>query len=78
MLINISELVFLRLPKLRPGKRSREHGRLYGRHNLVDWLVDFQIQSKLLHETLFLTTFTAERSLAVEWKDVHRYEEVMI
>ena len=68
MLINISELVYLRLPK-----RSREHGRLYGGHNLVDWLGDVQIQSNLLHETLFLTIFTVERSLAVEGKDVHRY-----
>ncbi|CAN0540378.1 unnamed protein product, partial [Ectocarpus sp. 8 AP-2014] len=39
---------------------------------LVDWLVEVQIQFKLLQETLFLTVNTIDRFLAVEGKDVHR------
>jgi len=39
---------------------------------LVDWLVEVQIQFKLLQETLFLTINTIDRFLAVEGKDVHR------
>jgi len=39
---------------------------------LVDWLVEVQIQFKLLQETLFLTIDTIDRYLAVEGKKVHR------
>jgi len=39
---------------------------------LVDWLVEVQIQFKLLQETLFLTVNTIDRFLAAEGKDVHR------
>jgi len=39
---------------------------------LVDWLVEVQIQFKLLQETLFLTVDTIDRYLAVEGKNVHR------
>jgi len=39
---------------------------------LVDWLVEVQIQFKLLQETLFLTVNTIDRFLAVEGKTVHR------
>ena len=38
----------------------------------VDWLVEVQIQSKLLQGTLFLTIITIDRFLSVEGKDVHR------
>merc|ERR1712025_504373 len=39
---------------------------------LVDWLVEVQIQFKLLQETLFLTVDTIDRFLAVEDKTIHR------
>merc|ERR1711955_91143 len=39
---------------------------------LVDWLVEVQIQFKLLQETLFLTVDTIDRFLAVEGKNIHR------
>jgi len=39
---------------------------------LVDWLVEVQIQFKLLQETLFLTVDTIDRFLAVEGKTIHR------
>jgi len=39
---------------------------------LVDWLVEVQIQFKLLQETLFLTVNTIDRFLAVEGKTLHR------
>ena len=38
----------------------------------MDWLVEVQIQSKLLQGTLFLTIITIDRFLSVEGKDVHR------
>merc|ERR1711942_188126 len=39
---------------------------------LVDWLVEVQIQFKLLQETLFLTVNTIDRFLAVEGKSVYK------
>merc|ERR1711875_46937 len=39
---------------------------------LVDWLVEVQIQFKLLQETLFLTVNTIDRFLAIEGKTLHR------
>merc|ERR1712105_369257 len=39
---------------------------------LVDWLVEVQIQFKLLQETLFLTVNTIDRFLALEGKTLHR------
>jgi len=39
---------------------------------LVDWLVEVQMQFKLLQETLFLTVNTIDRFLAVEGKNVYR------
>jgi len=39
---------------------------------LVDWLVEVQIQFKLLQETLFLTVDTIDRFLALEGKTIHR------
>merc|ERR1711955_108675 len=39
---------------------------------LVDWLVEVQIQFKLLQETLFLTVDTIDRFLAVEGMNIHR------
>merc|ERR1712025_898 len=39
---------------------------------LVDWLVEVQIQFKLLQETLFLTVNTIDRFLAIEGKTIHR------
>jgi len=39
---------------------------------LVDWLVEVQMQFKLLQETLFLTINTIDRFMAVEGKDVPR------
>jgi len=39
---------------------------------LVDWLVEVQMQFKLLQETLFLTVNTIDRFLAVEGKTVYR------
>jgi len=39
---------------------------------LVDWLVEVQMQFKLLQETLFLTVNTLDRFLAVEGKNVNR------
>merc|ERR1712215_89129 len=39
---------------------------------LVDWLVEVQIQFKLLQETLFLTVDTIDRFLALEGKTLHR------
>merc|ERR1712236_108334 len=39
---------------------------------LVDWLVEVQIQFKLLQETLFLTVDTIDRFLAVEGKNVYK------
>merc|ERR1712105_199906 len=39
---------------------------------LIDWLVEGQIQFKLLQETLFLTVDTIDRFLALEGKTLHR------
>merc|ERR1712096_113167 len=39
---------------------------------LIDWLVEVQIQFKLLQETLFLTVDTIDRFLALEGKTLHR------
>merc|ERR1712105_230741 len=39
---------------------------------LIDWLVEVQMQFKLLQETLFLTVNTIDRFLAVEGKTVYR------
>jgi len=39
---------------------------------LVDWLVEVQMQFKLLQETLFLTVNTIDRFLAVEGKNVFK------
>merc|ERR1711942_460563 len=39
---------------------------------LVDWLVEVQMQFKLLQETLFLTVHTIDRFLAVEGKSVYK------
>merc|ERR1712000_797224 len=39
---------------------------------LIDWLIEVQIQFKLLQETLFLTVNTIDRFLAVEGKTIHR------
>jgi len=39
---------------------------------LVDWLVEVQIQFKLLQETLFLTVDTIDRYLNIDGKNVHR------
>jgi len=39
---------------------------------LIDWLVEVQMQFKLLQETLFLTVNTIDRFLAVEGKNVYR------
>merc|ERR1711931_142892 len=39
---------------------------------LVDWLVEVQMQFKLLQETLVLTINTIDRFMAVEGKDVQR------
>merc|ERR1719431_664834 len=39
---------------------------------LVDWLVEVQVQFKLLQETLFLTVNTIDRFLAVEGKTVFK------
>jgi len=39
---------------------------------LVDWLVEVQMQFKLLQETLFLTVNTIDRFLAIEGKTVYR------
>jgi len=39
---------------------------------LVDWMVEVQVQFKLLQETLFLTVNTIDRFLAIEGKSVHR------
>jgi len=39
---------------------------------LVDWLVEVQMQFKLLQETLFLTVNTIDRFLVVEGKTVYR------
>merc|ERR1712025_541173 len=39
---------------------------------LVDWLVEVQMQFKLLQETLFLTVDTIDRFLAVEGKTVYK------
>jgi len=39
---------------------------------LVDWLVEVQMQFKLLQETLFLTVNTIDRFLAVEGKNVYK------
>merc|ERR1711942_604589 len=39
---------------------------------LVDWLVEVQMQFKLLQETLFLTINTIDRFLAVEGKSVYK------
>merc|ERR1712055_763044 len=39
---------------------------------LVDWLVEGQMQFKLLQETLFLTVNTIDRFLAVEGKNVYK------
>eukprot|EP00091_Calanus_sinicus_P014566 TRINITY_DN32169_c0_g1_i1.p1 TRINITY_DN32169_c0_g1~~TRINITY_DN32169_c0_g1_i1.p1 ORF type:complete len:153 (+),score=47.03 TRINITY_DN32169_c0_g1_i1:44-460(+) len=39
---------------------------------LVDWLVDVQMQFKLLQETLFLTISIIDRYLMAEGKTVHR------
>merc|ERR1711887_438791 len=39
---------------------------------LVDWLVEVQIQFKLLQETLFTTVDTIDRFLAVEGKTIAR------
>eukprot|EP00092_Neocalanus_flemingeri_P015065 GFUD01016272.1.p1 GENE.GFUD01016272.1~~GFUD01016272.1.p1 ORF type:complete len:387 (+),score=101.04 GFUD01016272.1:230-1390(+) len=39
---------------------------------LVDWLVEVQMQFKLLQETLFLTIDTIDRFLAVDGKTIHR------
>jgi len=39
---------------------------------LVDWLVEVQMQFKLLQETLFLTVNTIDRFLAVEGKTVYK------
>merc|ERR1711936_1373322 len=38
---------------------------------LIDWLVEVQMQFKLLQETLFLTVNTIDRFLAVEGKNVY-------
>merc|ERR1712055_715535 len=43
---------------------------------LVDWLVEVQMQFKLLQETLFLTVNTIDRFLAVVGKTVCKIEEV--
>merc|ERR1712133_309796 len=39
---------------------------------LIDWLVEVQIQFKLLQETLFLTVDTIDRYLNIDGKNVHR------
>jgi len=39
---------------------------------LVDWLVEVQIQFKLVQETLFLTVDTIDRYLNIKGKNVHR------
>jgi len=39
---------------------------------LIDWLVEVQIQFKLLQETLFLTVNTIDRFMAVEGKSIPR------
>jgi len=39
---------------------------------LVDWLVEVQMQFKLLQETLFLTVNTIDRFLAVEGRNVYK------
>merc|ERR1712055_634794 len=39
---------------------------------LIDWLVEVQMQFKLLQETLFLTVNTIDRFLAVEGKNVYK------
>merc|ERR1711970_598832 len=39
---------------------------------LIDWLVEVQMQFKLLQETLFLTVNTIDRFLAVEGKNVFK------
>merc|ERR1712243_525151 len=39
---------------------------------LVDWLVEVQMQFKLLQETLFLTVDTIDRFLAIEGKTVYK------
>merc|ERR1712215_472190 len=39
---------------------------------LVDWLVEVQIQFKLLQETLVLTVDTIDRYLNIDGKNVHR------
>merc|ERR1712236_14327 len=39
---------------------------------LVDWLVEVQIQFKLLQETLFMTIDTIDRFLAVEGKSIYK------
>ena len=40
---------------------------------LVDWLVEVQLQFKLLQETLFITVDIVDRYLAIEGKTVSRY-----
>jgi len=42
------------------------------RAELMDWLVEVQMQFKLLPETLFLSVKTIDRFLAVEGKTVHK------
>jgi len=39
---------------------------------LIDWLIEVQMQFKLLQETLFLTVNTIDRFLAVEGKNVYK------
>merc|ERR1711970_336217 len=39
---------------------------------LIDWMVEVQMQFKLLQETLFLTVNTLDRFLAVEGKNVYK------